>query len=189
MKKIGITGGPATGKTTLLSVVRDLGFPVFSADECVRRLLCESQAVIRELKRLAPEAFEDRSEPDRAYLLRRLVRDAEFRRRLEGLLHPEVKKELEEFFRRHEAERFVFAEVPLLFEVGWEGLFDEVWVVWCPEDVQLKRLKDRLGDEELARALISIQMPLSEKLKKATRTFSSLLPPETLKTKVCETLR
>ena len=188
MRKIALTGGPASGKSTLLKLAQELGCPVFSADEEVRRLLEPGSPPYEKVKGLCPWAVRQEGTLDRRAILERLSRDKEFRRRLEALLHPLVLKALKDFWKRHQEARVTLAEIPLLFEAGWEGLFDEIWVVACREEVQRERLIKRLGDPVLAEALIKSQWPLSEKVVRAQRVFNSEKPLSELKTELQEAL-
>ncbi|MBX6422877.1 dephospho-CoA kinase [Thermosulfurimonas sp. F29] len=188
MRKVAVTGGPATGKTTLLAILKDLGHPVFSADEAVRRLIAPGGEAHRRVKALCPWAVRADGTLDRRQILARIVCDEVLRRKLEALLHPLVRKELLAFFESHSGADLVFAEIPLLFEAGWEGLFDEVWVVACGEALQRKRLLKRLEDPALVEGLLRSQLALSEKIKRAHRVFSSEKPPEELRRELQEVL-
>ena len=188
MRRIAITGGPATGKTTVLSILRELGYPTFSADEVVRRLTAPGGPVHRRLQELCPWAVGPGRTLDRRRMLKRLIEDRKFRKTLEELLHPRVKEELLAFFKTHSGKELLFAEVPLLFEVGWEELFDEIWVVACGEETQRVRLGQRLSDPRLVEGLLALQLPLAEKIKRAHRVLWSEKPPEVLKNELQEWL-
>lgn len=188
MRKIAVTGGPATGKTTFLSILKELGYPTFSADEVVRRLIAPGGPAHERIRELCPWAVGPEGAFDRRLILRRLVEDVAFRSVLEDLLHPLVKDELLAFFEAHSGTEFVFAEIPLLFEAGWEELFDEVWVVACDRETQKARLHQRLSDPGLVERLLTTQLPLSEKIKRADRTFWSEKAPEVLKRELQELL-
>ncbi len=178
MKKIGITGGIATGKSTFCKILKELGYPVFSADEVVKELYQkkEIQERIKSLLNL--------SKIDKKKILILITQSPEAKKLLEDFFFPLVKEKLFEFFKKQEKNRFVFAEIPLLFEAGWEKFFDEVWVIACSRETQFNRLKERLKNEELVKRLISLQLPLDYKIKKANRTFSSEKSLEELKKEV-----
>jgi len=184
VRKVGITGGPATGKSTLLRLLSRLGYPVFSADEVVRRLLAPQGQAFEKVKALCPWAVKPEGTLDRRLLLERLVQDPDLRQALEALLHPLVREELLVFFAKARKAAWAFAEIPLLFEAGWEDLFDEIWVVTCKEETQRRRLRERLGKEELVEGLLKLQWPLSQKVLWATRVFSSENTPEVWRRKL-----
>ncbi len=166
--KIAITGGPATGKSTVLAKFAAKGVPVFSADEEVRQLVQPgTELCARIRKAFGADYFLPSGALNRRALLKRIVSDPEAKRRLEGLLHPVVKEKLQAFLATHAGAKLVAAEIPLLYEVGWEGLFDLVLVVVVPEEVQRKRLLARIGDLELVEAFLGLQRPLLEKCRRA----------------------
>ncbi len=169
-------------------LLKELGYPVFSADEVVRELTAPGGKAHQRVKALCPRAVRPDGTLDRRLILERLVRDPEFRKKLETLLHPLVREELEAFFQKNRNREIVFAEIPLLFEAGWEELFDEIWVVACGEEEQRRRLCARLGEVELVEALMKLSWPLSEKIRRAHRVFSSEKSPEALRDELQEVL-
>ncbi|MFN3505173.1 MAG: dephospho-CoA kinase [Caldimicrobium sp.] len=175
IKKIAITGGIATGKSTLLNLIKKLGFPTLSCDEVVHNLY-SSKKVQREVIKLGgPELYNPVNQTlDKEKILKKLTEEPLFKENLEKLIHPLVLKEIEKFFWKQEKEGYkaAFVEVPLLYEVGWENLFDEVWVIYASIETQEKRLKGKKGYPLLIK-LKDIQLPLDEKVKKAHRIFSS----------------
>ena len=168
MLKVAITGSIATGKSLIEGFIRDDGFSILDTDRVVHHLLKENETVISKIKTaFGDEAF-DGDEISRVNLGKIVFYDSEKKKLLESILHPCVKQEIFHFFFFHRRERVVFVSVPLLYEVGWQGLFDYVLVVYAEADVQLKRLMDRnLIDENAARNLVSLQMPQSDKVKAA----------------------
>jgi dephospho-CoA kinase len=166
--KIAVTGGPATGKSTVLKRLARKGLPTFSADEVVRELTRPGTTLCSRIKETFGEAyFLPGGELDRRALLRLIVSDSKSRELLEEIIHPVVKKRLLAFFEAHQEAPVVAAEIPLLYEVGWEGLFDLVMVVYVPEEVQKRRLLERLGDPHLVEAFLQLQWPLEEKCRRA----------------------
>ncbi len=166
--KIAITGGPATGKSTVLRKLAAKGVPTFSADEELRRLTQPGTSLCTQIKEtFGSNYFLPGGKLNRKALLKLLISDPEAKERLEALLHPVVKERLLAFFAAHEKTLVLAAEIPLLYEVGWEGLFDLVLVVVVPEEVQRQRLLDRLGDRDLVEAFLRLQRPLLEKCRQA----------------------
>ena len=168
MLKVAITGSIATGKSLIEGFIRDDGFSILDTDRVVHHLLKENETVISKIKTaFGDEAFEG-DEISRVNLGKIVFYDSEKKKLLESILHPCVKQEIFHFLMSHRRERVVFVSVPLLYEVGWQGLFDYVLVVYAEADVQLKRLMDRnLIDENAARNLVSLQMHQSDKVKAA----------------------
>lgn len=169
-KRIGITGGIATGKTTFLGLLKEMGFLTFSCDEVVEQLYKEPE-VTKKVK----ELFGFSSDLDKIKILEAIVSDPGLKKRLEEVFHPRVKDRMLNFFREAEkkGEKVVFVEVPLLFECGWEKYFDEVWVITCSKTTQEKRIRERFPYCSLMMKLRDLQIPLEEKEKRAHRVFSS----------------
>jgi len=161
---IGLTGNIGSGKSTVAAFLREMGYPVLDAD-----LLSERARELKkaELKALFPEAFLG-EELDRRRLAQLVFSDPQRLRALEELIHPEVRRLLEEELSRLEAP-LVFVEIPLLFEKGWEGRLQGTILVAAPLEERLKRAMARSGlsrEEVLARE--RAQMPEEEKRRRAT---------------------
>ena len=161
---IGLTGNIGSGKSTVAAFLREMGYPVLDAD-----LLSERARELKkaELKALFPEAFLG-EELDRRRLAQLVFSDPQKLRALEELIHPEVRRLLEEELSRLEAP-LVFVEIPLLFEKGWEGRLQGTILVAAPLEERLKRAMVRSGlsrEEVLARE--RAQMAEEEKRKRAT---------------------
>ena len=171
MRVIGLTGGIASGKSTVAEMFRNRGVEVIDADELSR------QAVEPGSPGLAAvvEAFGDgvlnaRGGLDRGGLRQMIFADPELRRRLEQILHPLIRQLGEERIRKaaDAGNRTVVYMAPLLIEAGAEDRVDEIWVVSVRPDVQLERLMQRDGiSREQSELIIASQMPLEEKARRA----------------------
>lgn len=168
---LGLTGGIATGKTTVAGMLSDLGATLISADEIAHSMLEPGTpawyAVVREF---GDEILKDDRTIDRAKLGDLVFRDAEARARLEGMVHPPVLDYLSQ-----EAARFrsggagvLVIEIPLLVETSSFSLVDKVLVVAAEQETQIRRLekRSRVSREEAIRK-ISSQRPLTEKVRHA----------------------
>ncbi len=164
MKLVGITGGVASGKTTVRKFFEDLGAVSVDAD-----MLCHEK--IEEIKgELVKEFGEEvvkNGKVNRKRLREIIFRDDEARKRLEEILHPYVKEEILRYRGKRDEKGVVICEVPLLFEVGWENIFDEIVVVNRCEDKRVKSLVEKGFTEKQAKQIIRIQLPLEEKVKRA----------------------
>jgi dephospho-CoA kinase len=175
MHILGVTGGVATGKSTVTRMLADLGAPTVSADALARDLLAPGAAATRAVLAAFP-ACADLADPagqtvDRRALGRLVFDDPSARARLEALTHPAIIAALAEqvaAWRPSSEAPAAAAEIPLLFEAGLTALVGTVVVVACAEAAQVARLRARLGaDEAEARRLIQAQWPLSEKIARA----------------------
>ncbi len=126
-KKVAITGGIGSGKSTVLQYVRDMGYVGFSCDEIYREIV-QSKEYIADVQKLFPECV-IQSKIDKAKLSAIIFKDEESRKKLNDLAHPLIMESL--YFAMDKAiGRLIFAEVPLLFEKGYEKDFDVVLVVY-----------------------------------------------------------
>lgn len=181
VKKVAITGGIATGKSTFLNILKKLGFSCISCDEIVKNLY-QKREIQEKIKKLFRKSiYQEGGSLNRELILEKILLNPELKRELENIFHPEVLKEVLAFFRKAEVkgEKICFVEVPLLFEASWEKYFDEIWVIVCSEETQKERI-ERLKRPELFIELSKLQIPLKEKEKRAHRVFSSEIPKEKL---------
>lgn len=180
MRVLGITGGVATGKSTVTRMLADLGAPTVSADALAHDLLAPgtmtTRAVLEAFPGCADPADTSRRTIDRPALGRMVFADGAARARLEALTHPAITAALRERVSewRGMEGRCGGAEIPLLFEAGLTMLADRVVVVACGEAVQIARLRARLGgSEEEARRRLAAQWPLAEKVARADAVITT----------------
>jgi dephospho-CoA kinase len=169
---VGLTGGIATGKTTVTGMLRALGAYVVDADEWARKVVEPGADGLDEIVR----AFGDTIlEPDgslsRAKLGQKIFHDDEARKILNAIMHPRVrsgmKSETEAYLRANPGNPVVW-DVPLLFEGKTRKMVDKTILVYVDEPLQLVRLMDRNGyTEEEAKARIRSQISIEEKRRLA----------------------
>lgn len=166
---LGLTGGIATGKSTVASILADLGAQVIDADAVVHALMRHGTDVWQEVVReFGEDILQPNGEIDRKRLGKTVFGDPEKRKRLEAIIHPHVLRYLWE-----EAQRFrdsgtgvLVLEIPLLVEVAAFDTIDKVLVVTAEQGTQIRRLVKRNGISRREAVLrISSQMPVSEKVK------------------------
>lgn len=148
MKKIAITGGIGSGKSTVSEIIRKMGYVVVSADKIYSELLLNEDFVkeICELMNISPIEKDGRITIDRKALSALVFSDKTQLSRLNDFTHPRI---MDEIFRRSEGvEPLFFAEVPLLFERGYETEFDNVFVVRRQLDLRLSGTAKRDGKTE-----------------------------------------
>lgn len=184
MKRLALTGGFATGKSTVAKMFEEAGIPRLDADEIVHELMAPGTAVWKEIVAAFGKGI---CNPDRTIARDRLgdiiFADAEKQARLEAIIHPRVRQKMLEEARRLEkaGEAAVVLEIPLLFEAGWdrEEKWDAVIVVTCDGETQKKRARQKFGfNEKDIRARIAAQLPLAEKVKKADYVIDNSGPLE-----------
>lgn len=173
MLVVGLTGGIASGKSTVCGILRQAGALIVDADLLAREVVAPGLPAWREICDLfgKPVLAPDKS-IDRAALGRLVFADERLRRRLEAIIHPRVKKRMDEEIERigrQFPQAVVVEDVPLLLESGMEQGLHEIILVYVPEAIQLQRLMLRDGlDPGQARSRINAQAPIEEKRQKAT---------------------
>ena len=175
MKLLGLTGGFASGKSTVATMLRLLGAHVLDADAIYHELLAprdgRPSSLAREIEARFPGVIDDAHQVDRAELGRRVFAHADERRALERIAHPRVAQEVAQRVAGLEATGASLAiyDVPLLFEAHLDVGMQGVIVVWVPRPVQLARLVRRDGiTPSAAEAKLQTQLPLDDKRKRAT---------------------
>ena len=169
--RVGLTGNIASGKSAVAAAWQRLGAPVVDADVLARQAVAPGTLGLRAVRAaFGPDVVDAEGALDRAALRRLVFADAAARRRLEGIVHPEVARLRAEAEARlaREGARIVVHVIPLLYEVGAEGTLELVALVDAPEAVRLERLvRDRGLPEAEARAMIAAQQPAQRKRARA----------------------
>lgn len=172
MKRIGLTGGIASGKSWVASQLRELNFRVLDADLLGHRLIepgaAAYDAVVHEFGK---EILREDNSVDRKKLGAIVFADPTKLAKLNSILHPRIEEAMNVEFKKWQAEGIidpVFVEAALLIEAGMHKRLDGLVVVWCRPEDQITRLCARGLSEEEARRRIALQMPNEEKLKFAT---------------------
>jgi dephospho-CoA kinase len=171
MKKIGLTGGIASGKSTVAAMLRELGFDVIFADEISRMLLGPGEAALHEtVREFGPDILGPDGTVDRKKLAAIVFAAQSKLDRLNAIIHPRVEAEMLKRFAQWEREgkSVAFVEAALLIEAGYIKNLDGLVVTWCRPEQQMERLRMRGMSEQEARSRIAAQMPVEEKLKLAT---------------------
>ncbi|RLQ03036.1 dephospho-CoA kinase [Geobacillus stearothermophilus] len=168
---IGLTGGIASGKSTVSAMMRELGLPVIDADEAARAVVRPGEEAYRQIvAAFGPGILRADGEIDRAKLGAIVFNDEQQRKVLNAIVHPAVRKKMlaEKEAHIRSGAKTVVLDIPLLFESGLTHWVDKVLVVYVDDDVQLRRLMARNGfTEEEALARIRSQWPMAEKVKRA----------------------
>lgn len=169
---IGLTGGIASGKSTVTDMFRDLGAYVVDADVWARRVVEPgAKALDLIVSSFGKEILLPDGRLNRPRLGEIIFQDETARNRLNEIVHPRVRQgmreETLEYLKDHPGEPVIW-DVPLLFEGETRKLVDKTIVVYVDESTQLQRLMDRNGfDEKESLARIHSQMPLSQKKERA----------------------
>ncbi len=169
MKIIGLTGGIASGKSTVATELRKQNVPVFDADEVSRNAVAKgSKGLALVSEAFGAEYLTAGGEMDRAKISQLVFSDKEALKTLEGILHKIVWDEAEAFLAeaREQKAKLAVLDVPLLIETKWHERVDLVWLVAVSKEQQIKRAMIRSGmTEEEVKARIAAQMSLEDKKK------------------------
>lgn len=157
---IAITGSIGTGKSTVCTIIRSMGFKIIDCDKVVHQLYLEKD-IINQVQSLFPTVV-IKNQIDRKKLGQIIFNDKEAKQALEELIHPYVRSELEK------VDDNTIVEVPLLFESKMEDIFDIVICVACDEKLQIKRVMERNKiNATSAKNIINNQMSIKDKIEKS----------------------
>jgi dephospho-CoA kinase len=167
MLKVALTGGIATGKSYVLSRLRERDVPCIEADDVVHDALGAGMPAAQEIARqFGPTFLNPDGSVSRARLGEKVFGNPESRLQLEGIIHPSVYQTIRRWFDGLEHPLGV-ASIPLLYETGREGDFDFVAATLCSSEQQLERVIRRGLSEDEARQRLAAQMPAQEKARRA----------------------
>lgn len=165
--KVAVTGSIGSGKSTVCGYLLRCGYPVISADEVNSQLLREEPVKEHIMKLLDLEVF------SREAVSLAIFRDNQLRLELNAYLHPLILRRVLDFLEEHK-DGLVFAEVPLLYEAGWETYFDAtVAVITDPKIAEDRLLKERHILPKEARKRRLKQLAQEEKARRSDYTISN----------------
>ncbi len=163
----GLTGGIASGKTTVSRVLHMLGAAVFMSDDVAKQGYFDPE-IQKEIKSLLGEqAYTSPQEINRQHISSRIFGDAALRARINALLHPHVGKLFTEFVNQNK-NRLIIKESALLFEASVANQCDKIIVVAASDELRISRLceREKISRTDAEQRLAS-QMPQAEKIAKA----------------------
>lgn len=188
MLRYGLTGGIASGKSAVAAMLREMGFPVLDADPIAHKLLEPGQPEREEvLREFGADLAGADGRIDRAKLGAIVFADPDRLAKLNAILHPRVEQILlrqYEEWERSGVRDAGFVEAALLVESGFVSHLDGLIVAWCEPEQQLERLKARGMSEVDAKRRILAQLPLEEKLLRATYSIDCSGTMESTRTQV-----
>ncbi len=172
MIKLAITGSIATGKSVAESYLKQKRIPSIDADKIVHRLLSEDKEVIEKICLLfntdKNSILDENGKISRKKLGKIVFNDKEKLKKLEEIIHPKVKEEINRFFEENKNRPIAVAVVPVLYEAGMQNLFDYVVLICAKKELQIKRLMERDSlTRDQAKKRIDLFINEEEKIKKA----------------------
>ena len=168
--RVGLTGGVASGKSTVSGLLAELGAVVIDADQLAREVVERgTPGLAQVVEAFGEELLTPDGDLDRPAMGRLVFGDEEKRKRLEAIVHPLVFERYAEIEGSAPADAVVVHDIPLLAESGRADTFDEVIVVDAPTELQVERtVRDRGWTEDEARSRIAAQATREQRLAVAT---------------------
>ncbi|HDP6231835.1 TPA: dephospho-CoA kinase [Staphylococcus aureus] len=176
-KVIGLTGGIASGKSTVSELLSVFGFKVVDADKAAREAVKKGSKGLAQVREVfGDEAIEEKGEMNRRYMGDLVFNHPEKRLELNAIIHPIVRDIMEEEKQEYLKQGYnVIMDIPLLFENELENTVDEVWVVYTSESIQMDRLMQRNNlSLEDAKARVYSQISIDKKSRMADHVIDNL---------------
>jgi dephospho-CoA kinase len=165
MRRIGLTGGIGSGKSTVSAMLADLGAHVIDADAVAREVVAPgTEGLAALVEAFGPDILAPDGSLNRAALADKAFADEVARQRLNAITHPRIAARTAELMRNIPEDAVLVHDVPLLVEVGLQDAYDMVLVVDAPDEVRVQRLLERGLDEQDARARIAAQATREQRL-------------------------
>lgn len=165
---IGLTGGIASGKSTVAALLVQHGAALIDLDRIAREVVLPGSPVLQQIaERFGSEVLQEDGSLNRKKLGEIVFHNETERQALNAITHPAIRKVMfarMDAYEKEDPKRLIVVDVPLLFESKMESLFEEIMVVYVPRSLQLKRLMERDGiTEEQAEARLNAQLDIEEK--------------------------
>ncbi|MBU6129494.1 dephospho-CoA kinase [Staphylococcus aureus] len=176
-KVIGLTGGIASGKSTVSELLSVFGFKVVDADKAAREAVKKGSKGLAQVREVfGDEAIDENGEMNRRYMGDLVFNHPEKRLELNAIIHPIVRDTMEEEKQEYLKQGYnVIMDIPLLFENELENTVDEVWVVYTSESIQMDRLMQRNNlSLEDAKARVYSQISIDKKSRMADHVIDNL---------------
>lgn len=178
MKVIGLTGGIGSGKSTVSRMLRGLGAKIIDADQVAREVVEKGKPALKEIaETFGEETLLEDGSLNRKKLGSIIFNDEEKRLKLNEITHPRIIEAINNKIENCKANKctdVVVLDCALLFEMNMDDLVEESWLVSLDKDTQIRRImaRDELSKAD-AKKRIEAQMPLEEKVEKATRIIDN----------------
>ena len=173
MKWVGLTGGIATGKSTVARLIESHGHPVIDADAISHQLTRPAaEGYFQIVSHFGNQVLEPNGFLDRKKLAEIIFQNPNQKLKLENILHPLIQEQVKELKNKYilEEKKICFYDVPLLFEKKLQAQYDDVVTVWCQEEIRLRRLCQR-NQLDRATALQRIRQQLPQSIKIAQSQY------------------
>ena len=170
-RRIGLTGGIASGKSTIANYIKKYrDIPILDADQYSKELIkpksnCYKKVIAYFGSQIVDE-YSSVNEINRALLKKIIFENSKHRKWIQNLLHPLIKEKMIEKCNQFDKNKILLLVIPLLFEAKFTDICTEIWLVKCPKEVQKKRLMKRnIISENEAEKIINLQLNFEDKSK------------------------
>ena len=173
MLKVGLTGGIGSGKSTAVDAFRVLGIPIIDADQIAKDIVEPKSDALKELvDYFGEQVLLADGSLDRQHLKKIIFNDDKALQKVEGILHPRIKKEIKaqiSIIEETSSAPYLIVDIPLLVEKNYQDMFDRIIVVDCLPEQQVERVRKRNKmDESQIKSILKTQASRLERLKYAT---------------------
>jgi dephospho-CoA kinase len=185
MKKIGLTGGIGSGKSTIAEVFKVLNIPVYNSDERAKALMNDNPLLMEEISKIFGVNIYQNGELNRAELGAIVFKNPELLQQLNAVVHPVVGDDFNAWCNNQQS-KYVIKEAAIIFETGINKMLDGVIAVIAPDELRIKRVLKRPGmTEELIKDRMSRQLAAETLVDKANWLINNdetlLVIPQVLK--------
>ena len=170
-RRIGLTGGIASGKSTITNYIRThKRIPILDADNLAKEIIKPNtmgyKKVLEYFGNQIIDNYSSEKTINRKLLKNIIFEDEKHREWIEKLLHPLIKEKMIDECNQYKNNKTILLVIPLLFEAKFEDICNEIWLVKCPEELQIKRLvkRDKISKKEACK-IINLQLNFEEKTK------------------------
>jgi len=175
MLRVGLTGGIASGKSTISQLFAELNIPVIDTDVISHQLMQKGQeAYQKTLQHFGPEILNHDGSINRALLRKIIFSEPAQKAWLENLLHPLIRSRTEQQIAINQHLDYVLVVVPLMFETGFNQFLDHIIAIDCPSSTQLERLiqRDHI-DQALAQKMLAAQLTNKQRIQLADSSIKN----------------
>ncbi len=171
---IGLTGGIGSGKSTIASFFKELGVPVYIADDRAKQLMEDDESIKKRIIAEFGDKAYDASKPNRNYIAQIVFNNPSKLAVLNGIIHPAVRADFDSWYKRQDAP-YVIKEVAILFESGGDQLCDAIISVTAPEEIRIDRVVNRdQTTREAVKDRIKNQWTDQQRIEKSTYVIENI---------------
>lgn len=171
---IGLTGGIGSGKSTIASFFKELGVPVYIADDRAKQLMEDDESIKKRIIAEFGDKAYDESKPNRNYIAQIVFNNPSKLAVLNGIIHPAVRADFDSWYKRQDAP-YVIKEVAILFESGGDQLCDAIISVTAPEEIRIDRVVNRdQTTREAVKDRIKNQWTDQQRIEKSTYVIENI---------------